>query len=225
MKNWWYYHKWYVICGMVLFLISLRLIGNAFGWFTKAPDLQIAYVGEASLPEDTVSAIEKAFSSLAEDYNNDGEIRIQVNQYVSGSLTDMSAEAAEYRQAAQIRLNGDINDCESYFFLLDDPEAFQKQYQILAMADGSCPAAADFSVSDKIFAWNTSKVLSAIDLGTYHTTLLGQETTGSNQEILSSLYLGRRCFYDSRETRYAEECAVLWNRLKGDEGDLLYLQQ
>lgn len=129
----------------------------------------------------------------------------------------MSAEAAEYRQASQIRLNGDINDCESYFFLLDDPEAFQKQYQILAMADGSCPDDTDVSASDKIFAWNTSKALSSIDLGTYHTTLLGQETTGSNQEILSSLYLGRRCFYDSRETRYAAECAVLWNRLRGDE--------
>lgn len=216
MKNWWYYHKWYVICGILLCLISLRLISNAFGWFKNVPDLQIAYIGEASLPEDTVSAIEKAFSSLAGDYNHDGKVLVQVNQYVSGSLTDNSAEAAEYRQAAELRLIADINDCESYFFLLENPEEFQKQYQILAMADGTCPEAADFSVSDKVFLWNTSKTLSEMNLGNYQTTLLGQETTGSNQELASPLYLGRRCFYDSRKTENPEECAALWNNLKGD---------
>ncbi|MDD6441052.1 MAG: hypothetical protein PUG71_02920 [bacterium] len=216
MKNWWYYYKWYVICGILLGLVSIQLIGNAFGWFKKEPDIQIAYIGETPLPEDTISAIEKTFSSLAEDYNHDGEVRIQVNQYASGSLTDNSAETAEYRQAAELRLIADINDCESYFFLLEDPEAFQKQYQILASADGTCPEATDFSASNKVFIWNTSKVLSEAYLGNYQTTLFGQETTGSNQELVSSLYLGRRCFYESQKTENAEECASLWNKLKGD---------
>ena len=217
MKNWWYYHKWYVLCGVILCLISLHLISNAFGWFKKEPDIQIAYIGETPLPEDTISAIEKAFSSLAGDYNHDGEVLIQVNQYASGSLTDNSAEAAEYRQAAELRLIADINDCESYFFLLENPEDFQKQYQILAMADGSCPKATDFSISNKVFSWGTSKALSEADLGNYQMTLLGQETTGNNQEFLSSLYLGRRCFYDSRKTENPEKCATLWNKLKGDD--------
>ena len=30
-------------------------MGNAFGWFKKSPDFQIAYVGESPLPEDTIT--------------------------------------------------------------------------------------------------------------------------------------------------------------------------
>ena len=52
MKNWWYYYKWYVICGAILILILINLIGNAFGWFKKAPDIQIAYIGKTKLPEE-----------------------------------------------------------------------------------------------------------------------------------------------------------------------------
>ncbi|MGN1141953.1 MAG: hypothetical protein ACI4TF_12190 [Oliverpabstia sp.] len=223
MKNWWYYHKWYVICGILLCLISLQLIGNAFGWFKKEPDLQIAYAGETPLPEDTVSAIEKAFSAFAGDYNQDGAITIQVNQYVSGSSEDASADASGYRQAAEIGLIADINDCESYFFLMDNPEELQKQYQILAMPDGTCPDSADISTDNKAILWSSFKALSGLDLGEYTTTLLGQETAGSNQEILSTLYLGRRCFYDERETAHAKECAALWNALKGDSNGQIHI--
>ena len=219
MKNWWHYHKWYVVCGILLCLVSLQLTGNALGWFKKSPDFQIAYVGEASLPEDTVESIKRVFSSFAGDYNRDGEILVQVNQYVSGSLEDTSADAAGYCQAAELRLTADINDCESYFFLLENPETFQKQYQVLAKPDGSCPDDADISTNDKAFLWSSLKSLSEADLGSYTVTLLGQETTGSNQDILSSLYLSRRCFYDAKETEHAEECAVLWDTLKGVSSD------
>ena len=30
-KNWWYYYKWYVICGVILLGIAIDLIGNALG--------------------------------------------------------------------------------------------------------------------------------------------------------------------------------------------------
>lgn len=213
MKNWWYYHKWYAIGGIILLLISFNLLSNYFGWFRQKPDFQIAYIGESALPDDTVSAIEKAFSSLADDYNHDGHIVIQVNQYVTGDLNDNSADTAEYRQASELRLLSDINDCESYFFLLEDPETFQNQYQLLADSDGSCPASSDYSASGKVLVWDTITPFNSMDLGTYESTLLGQKITGSNQEFLSSFYLGRRCFYTSAETENTDGCDALWKKL------------
>ena len=56
-KNWWHYYKWYVICGIILTGIACNLTGNALGLWHPAPDFQIAYVGETTLPEDTVSAL------------------------------------------------------------------------------------------------------------------------------------------------------------------------
>lgn len=216
MKNWWYYHKWYVIGGVLLLLIAADLLGNAFGWFRKSPDFQIAYIGEAPLPEDTVAALRKAFSSLAEDFNHDGEVLVQINQFICGSPENADVETANYQQAFEIALNGDINDCDSYFFLMENPEDFQKKFQVLAMADGSCPTALDYSAEGKVFPWDSCSLLSDMDLGDYTTTLFGHETSGSNQEILSQLYLGRRCFYGKEHTANADECSQLWNTLKGD---------
>lgn len=214
MKNWWYYHKWYVICGALFVLILTELIGNALGWFKKAPDIQIAYVGETRLPEETIAAIQDSFSTLAEDYNQDGEILIQVNQYVSGNPENADADAFSYRQASMLTLMGDVNDCESYFFLMEDPDDVQKEFQVLAMPDGSCPGDTDFSTKDKVFPWNSCTLLSERDLENYTSEFLGQTESGSNQERLANLYLGRRCFYDERRSSHADECSALWNTLR-----------
>ena len=114
VKNWWYYYKWYVICGIILLGIAFDLIGNALGLWTKKPDIQIAYVGRTELPQDTVSALEQAFTAIAEDYNQDGKILVKVNQYIDG-LQNSDVETAYYEYASEITLIGDISDCESYF--------------------------------------------------------------------------------------------------------------
>lgn len=212
MKNWWYYHKWYVIIGVILLGIAIDLIGSALGLFTKSPDLQIAYVGKAPLPQDTVSALQDAFTSLAGDYNHDGETIIQINQYVGDSnATDV--DAAYYQYASEITLIGDISDCESYLFLMEDAQNFQREYQLLALPDGSCPDEADYSVDDKVIVWSDCPVLATMELGSYTEMAMGQTTTGSNQELLSCLFLGRRCFYTDNTTDYLQECSSLWDML------------
>jgi len=184
MKNWWYYHKWYVICGMILLFITIDLIGNKLGWFKDTPDIQIAYIGDTSLTEDTVTSVEETFSSLADDYNHDGKVLIKINQFVSGpSMGDV--ESLSYQEANEIALIGDIDDCTSYFFLMENPDKIQREFQILASPDGSCPAEYDFSADDKVIPWD------------------------------SQLYIGRRCFYNEKRTPYANECSQIWDKLRG----------
>lgn len=187
MKNWWYYHKWYVICGIILFFSALSMIGNKLGWFKDTPDIQIAYIGENPLPEDAAASIEEAFSSLAEDYNHDGKVLVKINQFISGASTG-DLESLSYQQAEEIALIGDIDGCISYFFLMEDPEKVQREFQLLAMPDGSCPSEYDLSAEGKVIPWNPH------------------------------LYLGRRCFYSETRTPYADECGQLWDTLKGDLG-------
>lgn len=212
MKNWWYYHKWYVIIGVILLGVAVDLIGNALGFFTKSPDLQIAYVGRAPLPQDTVSALQQSFTSLAGDFNHDGEVIVQINQYVGDSSTT-DVEAAYYQYASEITLIGDISDRESYLFLMEDPQNFQREYQILALPDGSCPDEADYSVEDKVIVWAQCPLLAGMELGSYSEMTMGQTTTGSNQELLAGLSLGRRCFYTDAVTDHLQECSNLWDML------------
>lgn len=216
-KNWWYYYKWYVICGVIMLGIVINVIGSHLGLWTKTPDLQIAYVGRTQLPADTISALERAFASLASDFNGDGEIIVKLNQYITnteGAGTD--PDAAYYEYASEISLIGDISDCESYFFLMDDPDQFQRDFQLLACPDGSCPGDTDYSTEDKVILWAACPLLAGMELGDYSSPVLGKEFTGSNQELLSGLFIGRRCFFTAETTKYAERCSDLWNMLYTD---------
>lgn len=203
MKNWWYYYKWYVVCGAIILLILIDLTGNAFGWFKKSPDIQIAYIGETKLSDDTVTVLKNTFASFADDYNNDGEILVQINQFASGNSEDTSVDAMSYRQASMIALMGDINNCDSYFFLMENPENVQMEFQVLAMPDGSCPDDTDFSTEGKVFQWKDCKLLS-------------ETKYRSSKKPLKDLYLGRRCFYNSKHSDYKDKCSQLWNTLQGE---------
>ncbi len=205
-KNWWHYYKWYVVCGILLFAIAFDLIVNALGLWQKAPDFQIAYVGKTELPQDTAAALEEIFSSMQElDFNGDGEVIVRINQYpncLSGS--DMNNVYYEY--SSEIALIGDISDCESYFFLMDDPGRFQREYQLLADSAGNCPNNTDYSVDDRALLWSDCAMLSEISSS-------ADAVASGSQAFLSGLYIGRRCFYTDARSENAEKCSGLWELL------------
>lgn len=211
-KNWWYYYKWYVICGVIIVGILIDVAGNALGLWEKKPDFQIAYVGEAVLPDDTVSALENAFAALAGDFNGDGEAIVKLNQYNISAQTD-DVETALYGYSSEVLLMGDISACDSYFFLTDDPEYLQKAFQILADPDGSPPDDEDISVEGKAVLWTDCTALNGMELGSYTALISGSEVTGENQELVSGLSLGRRYFYDEKTVDYLSQCNELWDKL------------
>ena len=127
-KNWWDYHKWFVVAGIVLLGIFGSIVWNALHQVKS--DYQIAYVGEYALPDDTAAAIEAGFAALGEDLNGDGSVVVRLVQYASSGGTD-----AQAIMAAEVRLMADLTEYESYFFLLEDPEAFQELYDGLLESD------------------------------------------------------------------------------------------
>lgn len=205
--NWWHYYKWWVLGGIVLLGILIQLTASALGIGKVRPDCQIAYVGSYPLPEETAQAVCAAFERLGEDLNGDGAVTVQLNQYAAGS--------AEALAAAEVRLMVDLSECESYFLLLEDPDEFQRKQQCLALPDGSCPDAYDLTGMDKVYRWDALPALSSQELGQYEAPVPGQSLTLDNQELLSGLYLGRRCFYPENKNQvYSPEgCARLWDKI------------
>lgn len=215
-KNWWHYYKWYVICGVILLGIAFDLIGNALGLWEKSPDFRIAYVGGTALPQETADALEEAFTQLDTlsgfssflsdaDFNGDGEVIVELRQYANDfSFADLDAVYYEY--SSEVSLIGDISDCESYFFLLDDPDRFQKEYHVLAAADGSCPDDADDTAGDKVIRWADCAALAEL------TAIVEAQAPGS-RELLEGLSIGRRCFYNDKRSDHADKCGELWDYL------------
>ena len=206
-KNWWVYHKWHVAIGLVLALIAGDILYDALGIGQVSPDYQIAYVGQSALPDDTAAALEQAVAGLGQDCNGDGQVAVKVNQYVSGSG---SSDAAGYAAAATVTIMGDMEELDSYFFLLEDPDRFQQEYGVLRRLDGTLPAEGDRDWAGCYLAWADCPVLRDLDLGPYSAKVLGQEIAGDSQDLLSGLYLARRGFWTEKTTAYPEECDALW---------------
>ena len=208
--NWWDYHKWYVLLGVALLALAIYLGSKALGAGQVLPDYQVAYVGSAALPEETATALESALADLGVDCNGDGQVVVCVNQYVIG---DSSGEGAVYNYAISTKLMGDLNACYSYFFLLEDPTAFQERYQILRRLDGSLPDETASSDDSCSLSWPQCPVLRELPLGEYTENVLGQEIRGDSQELLSSLSVARRGFWTEETCSYPNECDALWEAI------------
>jgi len=127
-QNWWHYHKWHVLIGIALALAAASWAWNALT--QVRPDYQIAYVGSAPLSEEDAAAWEARLAALGADCDGDGNTVVRLNQYLT-SLEGASGQEAMFSYAAGVKLLADLDSRESYFFLLEDPEKFQADYEIL----------------------------------------------------------------------------------------------
>lgn len=168
-KNIWYYYKLPVFGSLLLIFILLTVIINFLGIGKTYPDYQIAYVGETRLPEDTINSLCKALESISEDLNNDNKVIVQINQYTN--------DTSEVKYTSNAKLLADIVDSQSYFFLLENPDEFQKQYEV---------------IDSDVYRFENCPVLNNLKLNGYSIQILNETVTGDNQELLSDLYFARR---------------------------------
>ena len=206
LRNWWYDLKWHIAAGAVLIAVPCSIAWNALHQIK--PDYQIAYVGENALPGDTVTALETELAALGEDLDGDGRVVVRLAQYASSSRAEAGAAAA-----AEVRLMADIMERESYFFLLEDPEQFQKAYRSLCRLDGTLPAEGDYSAEGTYLAWDDCPVLADLELGGFSYPLMGGTASGSSSELLSRLYIARRGFWTEESVPHPEGCEALWEKI------------
>ncbi|WP_102342359.1 hypothetical protein [Galactobacillus timonensis] len=191
-KNWWYYYKWYVIVATLVIGGIIRTLARKLS--TPKPDIQIAYTGDFPLNEEEHAEIQNVLEAYDTDFNHDGKAIIQINQYLSGKYAS-AIEAPTYSYASYVTIMADMEDCQSYFFLMEDAGKVQADYQILAGMDGSIPSASDFRADDKVISWK------ALD-------------PDCSIEHLAGLSIGHRYYESDKRCQYDEECEQLWNQLR-----------
>lgn len=217
VKNWWYYHKWHLlIAAAVIFLIA-DISSDILTNHRNQPDYSIAYVGSSYLPEDTVTQLTDALAQLGEDLNGNGTVQVALHQYLvySQEAADQSSSTDNYSMlyTAQVQLAADLENCSSFFFLMEDPGQFQEDYQILDTPDGGLSEDIAGSSPAIYFAWTDCPVLVNLPLGDYSVETLDRIYTGQSQDVLSGLYIGRRGFLQGETCSYQEGCEALWNKL------------
>lgn len=194
--NWLHYHKLHLIAAAVLLWIAASILWSAMGIGQTKPDYIFAYIGGDVLSEEVSSALKNALSSLGEDVNGDGKVAVELRQYALNRSGETET-ALYYNSAANAQLVADIESADSYFFVVEDPEAVQRSFQIFAMHDGTPPADSDFEAMDKVFRLGVLPALAELD-------------------GISDLYLGRRCFYDEKLAAAQSSNEAFWKLLTED---------
>lgn len=197
-RNWWYYHKWHIIIGVVIVFCLADIVANALGIGQVKPDVSIAYVGGASLSEQTVSALTDGIAAFCPDMNGDGKITVEVQEYVIPPVG--SSDGVLLAEAATVRLIGDISDCKSYFFLMEDPGRVQQMTTSLRNLDGSLPDDDDVTSDGKYLPVSQCPVLAEM----------------VQDEAFQNLAFARRGFWTEKTSPNAAQCDELWDVLTQD---------
>lgn len=218
-RDWWHYHWIQTTAAAVVLALLCSGVVQLLRLRRPAPDYHVAYVGTSVLPDDTVRALETAFAALGEDLDGNGRVVVRLNQYL------YSSGDTQVDTASQQLLTEDLADCESYFFLLQDPTRFQQQWRVLGRLDGSLPSDAGQPLDDTLssdgalqvdglcLAWGQCPVLAAMRLGDYSYKVMGQPVSGSSDVLVAGLYLARRGFQTGETCAYPDGCAALWEKL------------
>jgi len=206
LSNWLYYHVWHLAAAGLILVIAVSLICNKAELARQRCDHCIAYIGETLLPAECVDALKRELAALGADADGDGVVTVKVNQYIVSSTSSVTEEAT-YGRAAEIALLSDISEGESYFFLVQDPEAFQQDFQLMAHLDGTPSADDDFGVWDKVYSWKDCPRLSSLELGL---CTLADGSRIDCQQLLGKFWLGRRCYMAEVMDSDSPENAALW---------------
>lgn len=200
-RNWWDYHKWHVVIGILCVILAAGVISDAVTVSRSQPDYIITYVGTTTLPEDTRSAVELALADFGEDLNGNGEVRVEILEY------QFSGETAGGSAAMMLMVH--VETAESMIYLLEDPALFAANYPILAGVDGSAPD----SGAPLWYRWGDCPVLAGLELGSFEISVEDGVAQVDSREVMENLCIARRGVWDEDGEETAGGALRLWNAL------------
>lgn len=213
-RNWWDYHKGWILLGVVLAFGAAWLIHDIF--FRPMPDYQIGYVSRSSPPAEVMNRLQEQLEALGEDVNGDGQVLVEILTYTL-SFDQQGMTDVENVASGITRLTVDLTTGGVYLLLLDDPEGFQARMGALCCLDGSTPPEDSAYSSENwrgmVYAWEDCPVLAGLELGTYVRFLDPEERELDGQQAMDGVYVGRRVLYDeNRRTAFAAD-ERLWQSI------------
>ena len=215
-ENFWFYHKWHVIVGIVAALMVF-----SFVWEIATqvhPDYTIGILTTTGVPMGTGEALAEQLKPYFDDRNGDGEVVVSVMEYTIGKDADSIADP-NVQMANITKLSGDIDGGESMLFLVDDMEYFQEQYMLFAYNDGTSPAEGEKPDYARMgVRWGDCPALTSLELGASENFDGSQgydyQTFLQDYKLVPRVYTGTKLEKDEDAAAYYEKAMSVFHTLK-----------
>ena len=214
-RNWWEYHKWYLAIGLVCIIMVTVMFSDAIRTNRNQADYHIVFVGTATLPDDTVAALETAFAQLGEDLNGNGQVRAELTQYQLHAQEQSEEFQTNVEQvySTSMQLLVSVETPENMIYLLEDPALFAANYPILTRVDGTSPEEDPDSRVPMWYRWGDCPVLAGLDLGDFQLPVEGGTARGDSQQVMGSICIARRGLWGDDGNEITDGALRLWQRL------------
>lgn len=114
-ENYWYYYKIHTVIGLFVLLLVGITIRDKMRQIEY--DYCIGVITESDVQYEQLEQLQKVFESYAEDYNEDGEVHVQVEHYMLGNDESMNPQI---NMANQTKFSGDIQMGQSMIYIYSD---------------------------------------------------------------------------------------------------------
>ncbi len=217
-QNWWYYHKIHLLVAVLV----VALVGSfVYSMVTKVtPDYTIALLTSYTMPETGLNQLEDYIATYADDRNGDGQVSINLTNYVYATGSD--ADYAQ-KEAAIVRFMADASSNEVMIYLHDEEafDALESNFEGFFQYTDGTPMADDATdYENAMTPWEDIAAFANFEPVT-------EEGEMYTADILSELYgrlrvscrvaEGSSIEKNEKDMEYYESSMALFERLKNDE--------
>jgi hypothetical protein len=208
-ENFWYYHKWQVILGVVVLFFVVY-----FSWdlFTKEnPDYEVAILSETNFPSNQLLELEEVLEQVGEDRNGDGKVVVFVNCYAIAS-ENTQIQDANLQMASVTKYMNDMTEGQSMIYMVDDAllKEFQTENPLFRYADETLVEVAGDNYADKGVRWTDYSGLMKANISRSEEGLTGFE----NLNICLHNLEGTALADNPERVQYYQDSKELLDRLK-----------
>lgn len=122
VDNFWYYYKFHVLIGAFLLFMVIVFIKDMLGKVDY--DYNIAFVTDYMIADEDSQALQGYFEANAEDLNGDGEVHVQIQNYVLPP-DDAQGYDPQMLAAGQTKMTVDMQEGTSMIFFISQ-QNFEK---------------------------------------------------------------------------------------------------
>lgn len=220
-QNWWFYHK-------VPLIVTILLAGVAFSIVYSIvsqvePDYTVALLTSYTMPESGTKELERCISAYADDRNGDGQVVVEVANYVFSSSVPSTLNEGEQLQAEMVKLTADCTSNDSMIFLHDEAafEMMENNFGgLFQYNDGTTMPTTALDYENAMRPWSDFQAFSQFEP-------VGEEGDSFTGEVLSQLYgklrvsiraaEGSSIEKKEKDLRYYQASLELYRRLETGE--------